>query len=286
MPSKASGKKYELAEMEFHPGVFPGWKEMNASSYDPSGREVLGNLRDYDPAELLLLLSSAGRSGHFEVRASSGVFRLALREGRVGSVTFGEARDEEALALLLRDPQGAFEFSAGAASCGEGRVMSALLLGALRRLPLPALPFDGAARVRNDGVLATLELNEAERRALAEVGAGRKLSELEGEVRAAAARLARLGVLAPRKVRVAQLTVGVWRDGGREAALDSSITETWTQQLGQFCGRLQVRTKEGRVLSLPARPAVRLGAQLLLSPEALVLHGLRVGDAVLVRPES
>lgn len=33
MPSGASRKKYELAEMELQGGAVPPWKEMNARSY-------------------------------------------------------------------------------------------------------------------------------------------------------------------------------------------------------------------------------------------------------------
>lgn len=248
--------------------------------------EVGGDLQDYDVAELLLTLASARRSGWFEVRHPKGLFRLAMHQGRGSQAVLGAARNEGALALLLSDPRGGFAFQGVSVTAGEAASLYQWLLSALRLLPPPPLDFEGAATWNPDVSAEEVSLSSSETRALLRLREGALLADLAAEpgALAGAARLARLGLLVPRKVRVARLTLGVWRAGGREALIDERIVQAWEQQCN-FSGQLLLRTADERVVRLVARATPALGAQLLLSPEAIAVHRLRVGDSLLARPE-
>lgn len=249
---------------------------------------MLGNLKDYDVAELLLMLADAGRSGIFEVRTPKSVFRLSLARGLVSDVVYGIAREDAALALLLAEAQGQFVFTPKAVPppTTAQRSARAALLAALRLLPPPALLFDGPAKVLEHLDPDALQLTPMERRAVDKVKAGQAVGDFADDPDAAAsvARFARLGLIAPRKVRVARLTLGVWRGGGPEVALDAAIADAWAQQLGRFSGRVQIRTDAGNTVTFAARRTPGLGPKLLLSPETLMLHGMRAGDSVLAKP--
>jgi len=251
-----------------------------------SGRDVLGNLQDYDPAELLVMLAEAKRTGTFQVHHLQGPFRLTLSEGRVVAASFGSVRDAAAVARLLRHPVGQFVFLPSNESPRRGTSMSRALLAALRLVPPAPVDYDGQLRWRGDDTTDDLSLTDAEQRAVKEAEAGRSLADLRAEmdVYAAAARLLRVGLLVPRKVRVARLTVTVWRGGPEYAVVDASIMAAWARQVGEEPETVLVRTDAGHVATVPVRGAPDLGTQFMLAPEALVLYGLTVGEAVLVRP--
>lgn len=248
--------------------------------------EVVGDLQDYDVAELLLTLARSRRSGWFEVRHPKGLFRLAMQQGRGSQAVLGAARNEGALALLLSDPRGGFAFREVSVAAGEAAPLYQWLLSALRLLPPPQLDFEGAARWNPDVPPDEVTLSSFEARALTRLGEGAALADLAAQpsVLAGAARLARLGLLVPRKVRVARLTLGVWRAGGREALIDERIIQAWEQQCN-FSGQLLLRTADERVVRVAVRAAPGLGVQMLLSPETIAVHRLRVGDSLLARPE-
>ncbi|PYE49453.1 DUF4388 domain-containing protein [Deinococcus yavapaiensis] len=251
-----------------------------------TARDMLGNLQDYDVAELLLLLAESGRSGVFEVTHRLGLFRLAFRDGVVQNAEFGIVRGEGALALLLREPRGSFTFVPRPVPGEASTPMLAMLLGATRLLPPPPLIFDGPAKVRDDAALKDLGLLDDEARVVREVAAGRTLGSFEeGSVeRGVVARLVRLGVLAPRKVRVARLTLEVWRGGESTVALDTSIVSLWTQQLGAPPKEVLLRTDEGKVVRVPLVAVPNLGVRLLVAPDVLMRFGLQGGTSVLARP--
>lgn len=251
-----------------------------------TARDMLGKLQDYDVAELLLLLAESGRSGVFEVAHRLGVFRLALRNGEAQSVEFGIVRGEGALALLLREPQGSFTFVPRPVPAETSRPMLTMLLGAARLLPPPPLLFDGPAKVRDDVDLKNMGLLDDEARVVREVLAGRALGSYEegSPERGVVSRLARLGVLAPRKVRVARLTLEVWREGGSAVAVDASILSLWTQQLGVPPTEVLLRTDAGKVVRVPFVAFPNLGVRLLAAPDVLMRFGLRGGTSVLARP--
>ncbi|WP_027482007.1 DUF4388 domain-containing protein [Deinococcus pimensis] len=250
-----------------------------------TARDLLGNLDDYDLPELLLTLVASGRGGLFEVRHPDGLFHLGLREGRVTGVTFGIFRGLEALAALLTDPRGTFAVRPEDPLPTNGPdlpVLTALLAALRLGVPVPEA-FRGPAKVELDPDEDALD--RTERRVLTFARAGRAMGELDSdEELAAVARFARVGVLSERRARVARLTVGVWKDGPSGAIVDASIVATWAQQVGRTPHFVQLRTDAGRVLTLRLRSTPRVGNQLLLTPEALVQHGLRVGSSVLARP--
>ncbi|AFZ68854.1 DUF4388 domain-containing protein [Deinococcus peraridilitoris] len=252
-----------------------------------AGSEVVGSLQDYDVVELLVTLAASKRSGWFEVHHPKGLFRLAMHQGRPSQAWLGGARNEAALALLLSDQRGGFVFRPGDAAPGEAGSLYQWLLSALRLLPVPELIFDGAAKWNAAVPSGEVTLSRFEKLALTRLSEGATLGGLAGDptLQASAARLARLGLLIPRTVRVARLTLSVWHGGGREAVIDERVVQAWENQLGVFSGKVIFRTQDARVMTLPVNTAPGLGVQLLLSPQAMVLHELRGGETVLVRPE-
>lgn len=255
-----------------------------------TSNDLLGNLSDYDLSELLLTLAASGRDHLFEVRHPDGTFRLGLSGDRLTGADFGIFSGVDALAALVTQPEGSFAVHSGhdlvgrtLPGGGPDLPLVAALLAALRLGPPFEPKFTGAARV--EGQPDLMALDAAERHVLSVVRAGRGLDALEtGEERFAAARLAQVGLIAPRKLRVARLTVGVWKDGRPGATVDTTIYTTWTQQLGRSPKFVQIRDDAGVTLTLRLHVVANVGTQLLLTPDMLVRHGLRGGVTVLARP--
>lgn len=250
-------------------------------------------LDDFDVVELLFMLARAERSGSVQIQHARGEFRVALVGGRVRDMSLGDLHDDEALAALIEHPSGEvhFEERLNARAADQSPFdedIEVLAFEALRRLPPPELPFTGPARLSAPERLENLLLSERELAWLAELDRGHTVEALSREPEAAAllARLARLGLLVPRKARVARLTLKVARDLRGLAQLDEMILDRWQEELGFKINQVELRTEAGGVLSLAVQPARQLGATLLISPAALLQNGLSSGSAVLARPAS
>jgi Domain of unknown function (DUF4388) len=222
-------------------------------------------LDDFDVLELLFMLARAERSGSVCIQHARGEFRVALVGGRVRDMSLGDLHDDEALAALIEHPSGEVHF--------EER---------LNARAADQSPFDAPERLEH------LLLSERELAWLAELNTGHTVEALSREPEAAAllARLARLGLLVPRKARVARLTLKVARDLRGPAQLDEMILDRWQEELGLKISQVELRTEAGGVFSLAVQPARQLGATLLISPAALLQNGLSSGSAVLARPAA
>lgn len=246
------------------------------------------SLDPFDPLELLRLLAGRGSTGVFSVTHPGGTFELWLAGGRVQDVRFGAERGAAALARLLHDPAGHFHFEAGL-SCPEPTLdasLDELVLWALDRLPAEGPKFGGPAQLTSPERVAGLNWTPAQREVLRQIGAGRPLAELaqDPDARRLIVKLSRMGLLAPRTVRTARLTVGVTREGGGTARVDAQIYRRWQEGVARRLTQVAVRREDGTVVALPVQPDLNLGPRLLLPPELLLRTGLRGGESVLVKP--
>jgi hypothetical protein len=96
--------------------------------------------------------------------------------------------------------------------------------------------------------------------------------------------LVRMGLLSPRKSRVARLSITVTREVRGVALIDELILKRWKEDLVRAPQQIAVRDDAGNVYTLPVRSGPDLGTQLFIPTELLMRTGLRSGDSVLVRP--
>ena len=247
------------------------------------------SLETFDFLELLYMLAESRRTGVLRVFRDQ-EFQAWLQEGRVMHLEFGSLRGVQALADLLRDPRGRFNFE-------EGQIhpdphldtdIDVVAMEALAELPVPELLLQGPARVSSPERVARMPWTLRQEDILRDVEAGTPLNELaqNPEALQMLSRLARLGLLLPRKSRVARLTVAVTREVKRVAVIDETIMRRWRDDLGRHVQHIAVRDPQNMIHVLPVTVGMTAGAQLMLPPELLVRTKLHVGDAVLVQPAA
>jgi hypothetical protein len=247
------------------------------------------SLETFDFLELLYMLSESRRTGVLRVYRDL-EFQAWLQEGRVMDLQFGTLKGVSALAELLSDPRGRFNFE-------EGQVhpnphldadIDVVAMEALAELPVPELLLQGPARLSSPERVARMPWTLRQADILRDVEAGTPLKELalDPEARQMLSRLARLGLLLARKSRVARLTVVVTREVKRVAVIDETILRRWREDLGRHVKHIAVRDPQNVVHVLPVTVGLTAGAQLMLPPELLVRTRLHVGDAVLVQPAA
>ncbi len=247
------------------------------------------SLETFDFLELLYMLAESRRTGVLRVFRDQ-EFQAWLQEGRVMHLEFGSLRGVQALADLLRDPRGRFNFE-------EGQIhpdphldtdIDVVAMEALAELPVPELLLQGPARVSSPERVARMPWTLRQEDILRDVEAGIPLNELaqDPEALQMLSRLARLGLLLPRKSRVARLTVAVTREVKRVAVIDETIMRRWRDDLGRHVQHIAVRDPQNMIHVLPVTVGMTAGAQLMLPPELLVRTKLHVGDAVLVQPAA
>ncbi|WP_424951731.1 DUF4388 domain-containing protein [Deinococcus sp.] len=247
------------------------------------------SLETFDFLELLYMLSESRRTGVLRVYRTQ-EFQAWLQEGRIRHLEFGYRRGVAALADLLADPRGRFNFE-------EGQIhpdphldaeIDMVAMEALAELPVPELLLQGPARIGSPERVARMPWTLRQEGLLNEVEKGTPLRELarDPEALQVLARLARLGLLVPRKSRVARLTVAVTRQVKGVAVIDETILRRWRDDLGRHVSHIALRDSQNSVHTLPVTVGTTAGTHLMLPPELLVRTRLHVGDAVLVQPAS
>jgi len=250
------------------------------------------SLETFDFIELLAMLARGGKTGALRVERGTQVFTLWLSAGRVRHMDgAGLATGARALADLLEDPRGRFQFEENETAPPPTLDLShdAFAYEALKLLPPPPLKFPGAGRLESPERLAELSLSLYEQEVLRGVAEGKLLSELaaarDPQAAALLGRLGRLRLIGERRTRVARLLVQLSRRGGAAAVVDESIYRRWREAAGSRIEQVQVRGERGgKVHVLPVVSGMQVGTVLELPPELLIQTGLRGGDAVLVRP--
>lgn len=257
---------------------------------------TLSNLADFDVLQLLLLLAQGKRTGVLRVQRPGAVFQCWLERGLVRRVSLrrqdGTQDDElegaDALAELLREPSGHFQFDEGVRSAQRPLQvpLDAVAYAALRQLPPPELPFTGPARVTDPERLASFPWTLAEWEVLDRIRAQVPLGELAADPEAAhlAARLARLGLLRARRLRTARLLVTVTHEVAGTVLVDAMIVERWKGDLGRLPQHVGVRDEGGKSYRFPVRAHPEVGAHLFIPPDILTRTRLQAGESVLVKP--
>ncbi len=247
------------------------------------------SLETFDLIELLSLLARGKKTGALSIDRGGQILTLWLSAGRVQRMQGADLEGAAALASLLEDPRGRFQFEADEAALEPDLDLGheAFAFEALKLLPPPPLKFQGAGRLEPPERFAELSLTLYEQEVLRGVGEGQPLSELACDPEAAAllGRLCRLRLIAERRSRVARLVVQVTRQGAGAAIIDDTIYRRWRDAVGNHIDKVQVRDeRSGKVHQLSVRSEIGIGTLLRLPPELLIHTGLRAGDSVLVRP--
>ena len=195
-----------------------------------------------------------------------------------------------ALSDLLADPRGRFNFEEGLIHPDPhlDADIDSVAMEALADLPTPELLLQGAARINSPERVARMPWTLQQERILQDVESGTPLRELSRDPEALQmlSRLVRLGLLVPRKSRVARLTVAVTRQVKGVAVIDETILRRWRDDLGRHVSHIALRDAQNIVHTLPVTLGATAGTQLMMPPELLVRTQLHVGDAVLVQPAS
>ncbi|WP_181391918.1 DUF4388 domain-containing protein [Deinococcus irradiatisoli] len=246
-------------------------------------------LETFDVIDLLALLGSGKKTGALRIDREPELFTLWLADGRVRHMEGAGLQGAAALAEVLRDPRGRFQFETGelAPEPSTDQSHDAFTYEALTLLPPPPLKFPGAGRLEPPDRFAELPLSLYEQEVLRGVAEGQLLSDLARTPEASAllGRLSRLRLITERRTRVARLVVQVTRRSNGAAVVDETIYRRWRDAVGNNIEQVQVRDeRSGKVHQLPVRASPDIGPSLRLPPELLIHTGLRAGDAVLVRP--
>ncbi|WP_019009999.1 DUF4388 domain-containing protein [Deinococcus aquatilis] len=246
------------------------------------------SLETFDFLELLYMLSGSGKTGVLAVYRPDGLFQCWLQGGRVRQIEFGHLRGVEAAVKLLLDPRGRFHFEDGLTH-PEPQLDASLdevAFEVLDGLPEHKPMFDGPARITSPERVAAMRWTLQQQDVLRQVEAQRPLSDLTRDpgTHHMLAKLVRMHLLAPRKSRVARLSVTVTRTVRGVVVIDDLILRRWKEDLVRPPQHIAVRDDAGNVYTLPVRSGPDLGAQLLIPTDLLMRTGLRAGDSVLVRP--
>lgn len=245
------------------------------------------NLSHFNFLELMQLLAAGGKTGVLSVLRDDETFECSLEVGRVRSLKMGARRGNLALAALLADPRGQFQFDEGRRDPAPAMdaSMDEVALAALAALPEQPLPFDGPGKLATER-LDQMSWTVAERRILERIEAQQPLAEVarDPEARQLISRLDRLGLLKARKSRTARLTVTLAQGVRGVVVVDSAIVRRWAGDLGRPPAQLAVRDDAGQTYTFALRMAPDLGHQLQVPTELLMRTGLRSGMSVLVKP--
>ena len=246
------------------------------------------SLEHFDFLQLLRMLADGGKTGLLTVYHPSGNFEAWLEKGLVRHVQMGRLQGVLALAALLNDPQGRFQFE-------EGRLhphpalndsVDTLALEAMSSMPERMMPFAGPARFTDRDRLDDMDWTEEERRVLRQIEQQTPISDLwkDKMARGLISRLLRLGLLKERRSRVARLTVLVSSEVRGVAVIDDLIMRRWKEDLVRHPQVLVLRDEAGNTYQFPLRSGPNLGTQLLLPPDLIMQTRLRAGESVLVKP--
>ncbi|MBZ9750685.1 DUF4388 domain-containing protein [Deinococcus sp. HMF7604] len=246
------------------------------------------SLDTFDFLELLYMLSEQVRTGLLQVDRPDGQFQAWLEQGRVRHLQFGDDLGVPALVRLLQEPQGRFHFDEGL-SHPQPRMDASLdevSLEALEALPVQDLPFDGPARITSPQRVERMRWGLKELDILQQLEAQQPVGDLirDPDAKRLLLKLYRIGLIVPRKSRVARLTVTVTRQVRDVALVDELIFRRWKEDIVRHPQSVAIRTEAGQVYTLPVRMASNLTTQLMVPPELLMRTGLRAGDSVLVKP--
>lgn len=250
-----------------------------------------GDFRLLSPIDLLQLLAQGRKTGSFLVQMGSIEGGVYLEKGRPVHAFLGSREGEKALQEILALKEGRFRFLLGerAQKTSLGLPLEAYLLQAVRILDerVEVGPFD---RITHGKHLAAthLTLTPEELQLLSSIKGEMSLLDLVDrtglsleEAALRVGHLARAGILQvrPRTPHTVRLVVAL---GEKGAGLDAFLLSAWRKQYGAFQG---VRVRGRKETVLPVEGVKGAGRRLLLSPELLLFHDLRVGEEVLVWPE-
>ncbi len=246
------------------------------------------SLDTFDFLELLYLLTEQGRTGVLYVFRPDGQFQAWLEAGRVRHLQFGQDDGVQALVRLMLDPKGRFHFDEGVTH-GNPRLDSTLdevTLEALEALPFQDLPFDGPARVTSPQRVGRMRWSLKELDVLKQIDAQKPVSELaqDPEAKRMLLKLFRIGLIVPRKTRVARLTVTITRQVQGVALVDELIFKRWKEDIVRHPQLVALKADDGQVYTLPVRMSANLTNQIMSPADLLVRTTLRAGDSVLAKP--
>lgn len=250
--------------------------------------KTTSSLETFDFLELLYMLSEQSRSGTLSVYRPDGQFQAWLQGGKVMHLQFGDEEGTAALIKLMQEPHGRFQFDEGATHPNPhlDAELDDIALEALTDLPLRDLPFEGPARITSKERLNRIRWSMKELDILQQVETQRPVVDIASDPEAARLlqKLFRIGLIVPRKSRVARLTVIITHQVAGVALVDEKIFKRWKEDIVRHPQQVFIKSDDGQVYTLPVRSGPELGTQLLIPPELLVRTGLHAGESVLVRP--
>lgn len=247
-----------------------------------------GNLEHFDLLQLLTMLAQNAKSGVLTVQQREEQFEAWLLEGRVRHLQFGKLHGVLALAALLKQSGGQFQFDEGrpcpAPTMNES--VDSVALSALGNLPEAPMPFAGPARFTAPERIEAVEWPEADQRVLERIQQQTPMRELWQEARARklVSRLLRLGLIKERKSRVARLTIAITREVRGVAVVDELILKRWKEDLARQPETLALRDDSGQTYTFVLRGGPGIGTRLLLPPDLIMQTPLRAGESVLAKP--
>lgn len=246
------------------------------------------SLENFDFLHLLRMLADGEKTGVLNVIRDDGTFQCWLEGGKVRHLQFSAQVGIKALSHLLQNPQGRFQFDEGKRhpSPDLNATLDAVATEALNDLPLRPLPFIGPARFASPERVEALSWTSDEQKVLRRIEMQTTLGDLSADpvARRVISRLSYLGLLKPRKSRVARLTVGMTREVRGVVLVDDLIFRRWKEDLVRHPQLLAIKDDAGNTYTFPLREGRGLGTQLLLPPDLMMQTGLRAGESVLVKP--
>lgn len=246
------------------------------------------SLETFDFLQLLYLLSGQGRTGVLTVHRADGPFQAFLEGPQVRHLQFAAQTGLPALLRLLRDPQGRFQFDEGVTHPNPllNSNLDDVALEVLDGLPENPLPFSGPVKLTSPERAARIRWRLKEQEILKQIEVQRPVSVLsqDPDARRLLQKLHRIGLIAPRKSRVARLSVAVTREVRGVVVIDELILRRWREDMLRPPQHIAIRADDGQVHTVPVRGGRELSNALLIPAELLMRTGLRAGDSVLVRP--
>lgn len=246
------------------------------------------SLETFDFLQLLYLPSDQGRTGVLTVDRADGPFQAFLDGHQVCHIQFAELTGVAALVRLLRDPRGRFHFDEGVVHPDPllNVGLDDVVMEALDALPEKPLAFTGPVKITAPERVARMRWNLKEQAVLKQIEVQRPVSVLsqDPDARLMLQKLHQIRLIAPRKSRVARLTLAVTREVQGVVIIDELILKRWREDILRPPQAIALRTDDGQVHTLPVRGGANLSNTLLVPPEVLMRTGLRAGESVLVRP--